>query len=87
MTSFFEREMTVRTPCGQEARVRSDGRVALAFAREGGPGPTVGRIQPDPIVGFAWLVRPLRHGTMRARSLPNAVALLVRAHRTAEGDS
>lgn len=82
-----DREMTVRTPCGQEVRVRSDGRVALAFARSGGPGPTVGRIQPDPIVGFAWLARPLRHGTLRARTLPNAVALLVRAHRAAGGAS
>lgn len=86
-TSSHDREMTVRTPCGREARVRSDGRVALAFARGGGGGPTLGRIRPDPMVGFAWLAMPPGRGALRARTLPNAVALLVRAHRAAGCDS
>ena len=81
MKSCFEREMAVETPDGCRALVRGDGQVTLDLGRrDGAPGPGIGRIRPDPIIGFRWLARPPKERALRARTLVSAVGLLVRRY-------
>lgn len=88
MKSVLDREMMIETPCGRRTLVRGDGQVTLDLGRLGArPGPGIGRVRPCPIAGFAWLAKPPRRGTLRARTLPNAVALLVRGYLRERGAS
>ena len=82
MRPLTESEMAVETTDGHRALVRGDGQVTLDLGRRdgGARGPGIGRIRPDPIVGFRWLARPPKERVLRARTLKRAVGLLVRKH-------
>ena len=75
-------EMVVEVAGGWRALVRGDGRVTLDLGCPNGvqTGPGIGLIEPDPVVGFRWLAVPEKGRMLRARTLPRAVALLVRHH-------